>query len=134
VADLDDRWLVDGGLALLRADAGLTVYPDAEGVVPAVPVAPYVRVYGAVSRPPGTHNALDGRSALCVVRWWCHCIGANEDAALAVAMRVRAALLDQWVHGDLVREDVADRPPMRDESLGASVYDAPRVYRLETYL
>ena len=133
MADLTDRQLVDAGLALLRADLGLKVYPDAEGAVPATPSPPYVRVYAAVSRPSGPGNAIDGLSVQRVTRWWCHCIGATEPAALAVAMRVRVALLDARISGGMVREDVGERPPDRDETTGVPVYDAVRVYRLVSY-
>jgi hypothetical protein len=129
MANLDDRVLIDAGLALLRADAGLVVYPDAEGAVPLSPTPPYVRVYGAVERTP---DRLDGTSGQMTTRWWCHCVGATEPAALAVAMRVRVALLDQRVAGGMVRQEVQP-PPTRDESTGTAVYDVVAVYRLITF-
>lgn len=132
MADLVDRALIDAGLTLLRADATLTVYPDPEGMVPPTPAPPYVRVYGAVERPPGPHNALDGLSVHTVTRWYCHCVGATEPAAIAVGMRVRAALLDQRVAGGMIRQE-ASPPPARDETTGVPVYDAVTVYRLSTY-
>lgn len=135
MADLDDRHLIDAGLTLLRADTGLVVVPDAEGVVPAVPVSPYVRVYAMVSRPDAADGqALDGRSRTTITRWYCHSVGATEPAAIAVAMRVRAALLDQrpivpdWSTG-MIRQEVA-RPPARSEDAGTPVYDAVAVYKL----
>lgn len=136
MADLVDHGLVDVALALLRADPGLTVYPSPDGVVPATPATPYVRIYGSVERLPGAHNALDGVSRWATVRWWCHCVGATQSAALAVAVRVRAALLDQrpTVVGrscGLIRQE-AQPPPTRDESTGVSVYDVVAVYRMDS--
>ena len=133
MADLIDRQLLDAGLTLLRADPALVVYPDVEGQVPATPEPPYVRVYGAVGRPPGPGNALDGLSRQLTARWWCHCVGTTEPAALAVAMRVRVALLDARINGGMVRQEVGDQPPVRDETTGVPVYDVVAVYRLISY-
>lgn len=135
MADLDDRTLVDAGLGLLRADRGLVVYPDAEGVVPAAPEPPYVVVHSYVERPAADEShGLDGRSSAATVRWYCHAVGATEPASLAVAMRVRAALLDQrvtvpgWSTG-LIRQEAA-QPPGRDEAASTPVYTAAVVYVL----
>lgn len=138
MADLFDQAHVDAGLALLRADPGLTVYPGPDGVTPRTPDRPYVRVYATVERPAvALGNALRGASTEAVVRWWCHCVADSEPAAVAVAMRVRAALLDQRpvIAGrscGLIRQAEA-RPPMRDETTGVQVMDLVQVYRLTTH-
>lgn len=135
MADLLDDALVNAALELLRADADLTVYPDEDGNTPATPSPPYVRVYSHVERPfDAGPNNLGGASSTWTTRWWCHCIGANEYAAGAVAMRVRAALLDvrPTVTGRAcgpIRQE-ASQPPRRDEDLGYPVFDATDVYRL----
>jgi hypothetical protein len=137
MADLLDKLHIDAALDLLRADAGLTVYPSAEGHVPAEPSPPYVRVYAYIERPPDDPaNGLDGRSSAWTTRWYCHCIGANEASATAVAMRVRAALLDvrPTIAGrscDRIVQEAAN-PPTRDDSTGSTVLDLVVVYRLMT--
>jgi hypothetical protein len=124
----------DAILALLRADASLTVYPDASGKIPAGAAPPYVRVYMHVERPLGP--TMDMVSSRVVARAICHSVGANDIAARAVAQRVAARLLD-------VRPVIAGRtawpirheqnqPPARDESTGTVVIDQVDVYRLET--
>lgn len=137
MADLLDKLHVDAGLDLLRADGSLTVYPNAEGHTPANPVPPYVRAYVAFDRPADAGgNALIGLSSTWTVRWYLHCVGANEYAATAVGMRVRAALLDQrpTIAGrncGLIREDSAN-VPIRDSSTGVEVFDYLVIYRLQT--
>lgn len=139
MADLLDKAHMDAALSLLRADTSLVVYPDPEGNTPdpAARAQRYVRVYTAIERPadaPG--NALAGASATWTVRWYCHAVGPNEYSAAAVAMRVRAALLDvrPAIVGrscGLIRQE-AGNPPTRDESTGVAVMDAVSVYRLTT--
>jgi hypothetical protein len=103
VTDLIDRDLIDAALTPLRADAGLTVYPDGEGFVPEKPTAPYVRVYTSTEWPKeGDANAIDGLSVSTTTRWYVHCVAETEYAAAALAMRVRTALLN-------VRPTVAGR-------------------------
>lgn len=139
MADTLERDHIDGGLALLRADTGLTVYPDAEGFVPEAPSMPdhYVRVYTSIERPiNGASNRLDGRSSTWVVRWYVHGVGPNEYAALAVAMRVRAAWLDitPTVAGRVcgpIRQE-ASQPTSRTEHTGTAVYEKVDVYRMQT--
>lgn len=137
MADLLDLAHINAGLALLRADASLVVYPDAEGFTPVVPAPKYVRVYATIERPADAGaNALAGASQQWVTRWYCHCVGANEYSALAVQMRVRANLLDvrPVIAGrncGLIREDQA-LPPTKDDSTGGTVFDAVVVYRLIT--
>lgn len=131
-----DQALANAGLDLLRADTSLTVYPDAEGYVPNSLPDHYVRVYTHIEWPTGAPgDSLDGLSGSPTVRWYCHCIGANDIAARAVAQRVRTQLLNQRpaVTGlglGLIRQEFT-APPTRDESTGAVVMDAVAVYRLD---
>lgn len=127
-----DQAMADAGLNLLRADVSLTVI---DGPVPAGQTPPYVRVYTTIEWPgDDAANALDGLTGRAVVRWYCHCIGANDQAARAVAQRVRTQLLDKrpaivgMVPG-LVRHE-QDQPPFADEVTGVAVVDAVHVYRL----
>jgi hypothetical protein len=124
------------GLALLTA-AGLTVY---DGKLPdsATDVAPpYVLVYTFAAWPDADGaQGLDGLSGTCVVTWYCHCVGGNDTAALVVAGRVRAALLDQrpTIAGrsvDMIRH-MSSLLPDRDEALRRSVIDHVHVYQLQT--
>jgi hypothetical protein len=138
VADLLDRLHFDAALTLLRADAGppaLVVYPDPEGLTPTIPADQYVRVYCHIDRPPDTNsNSLAGISQTLTTRWICHCVGLNEYASLATAMRVRAALLDQRVtiagrNPGLIRQEQSN-PPAKDDSTGRTVIDTVVVYRM----
>lgn len=139
MADLLDRLHVDAGLGLLRAVSGLTVYPDAEGNVPALSARAdrYVYVYPHIERPEEADgNALDGLSVRWVVRWYCHCIGTNAYSATAVAMLVDRALLNQRpaITGravGIIRME-AGNPANRDETTGTTVFDLLNVYKLET--
>jgi hypothetical protein len=137
VTDQLDYLHAQAGLNLLRADSALTVVPDLEGNVPAELPDRYVRVYTDVSWPDSPEGrALDSRSATCTTRYYTHAVGPNEVSALIVAGRVRAALLDQrpTVTGrvvGMIRQEVSN-PPTRDESTGVAVFDAVRVYVLQT--
>jgi len=121
----------------MRATANLVVYPDAEGFTPVEPSPPYVRTYPTIDRPADAPaNALSGISQQWLTRWYCHCVGANEYASLAVAMLVRTALLDQrpTIAGrncGLIREDQF-LPPTKDDSTGATVFESVLVFRLIT--
>lgn len=128
-----DVALAAAGIALLVADTSLTVISD--GVVPAGQQPPYVRVYAHVEWPAGAEgDALDGLSGSPTVRWYCHCVGANDLAARAVTQRVRTALLNKrpvvaGMDVGMIRFD-SGAPPTRDESTGVLVMDAVVVYRL----
>lgn len=131
--DQDDEAHAQVGLQLLRADTGLTVH---DGSVPDNAQMPYVVIYTHIERMSGPANALDGASKTVTVRWYCHCVAENGIAARAVAMRVRAALLDQRPvipgrSSDLIRQEQT-LPPARDETTGRLVMDAVQVYRLTT--
>lgn len=85
----------DAGLALLRADAGLTVY---DGAVGKSPPQNYVVVWTFRELPTGLTAPdkipLTGRSMAVDMRLYCHCIGGNAAAARAIQARVEALLLD----------------------------------------
>lgn len=123
-------------LALLRTSGSpaLTVH---DGAVPDGGTPPYVLVYVHMEHPEGAAgNAVDGISRSAVARFYCHCVGGNAEAARALATRARAALLDvrPVIAGrvcGLIREEQA-LPPDKDETTGALVMDAIRVYRLRT--
>src|SRR5437763_1619634 len=113
MGDLMDEAHAGAGLALLHAvcDATSPPIPVYDGQVPNGATRPYVLVHTEVARPRlAEGNALDGKSAGCLVRWYCHCVGETAAAARAVAMQVRTALLDQRpaIAGracDLVRQE-----------------------------
>lgn len=132
-----DQALAQAGLDLLTADAGLTVF---DGAVPnPYPSPPYVLVYTTVDRPKADpDNPLTGLSKVWTARWICHCVGANAEAARAVAQRVRTQLLDvrpvvAGLSCDLIEMEPDGQPPRRDESLGSSnlVLDQVKTFRLK---
>lgn len=139
MADELDRLHLDAALDLLRADAALTVYPDAQGFTPTDPPPPYVVVYASIERPadaPG--NALAGSSTTWTVRWYCHCVGDGLYAATAVAGRVRSLLLDvvPTITGRVcgpIRQEAGSPPTSRDETTGPQLHDQAVVYRCTTY-
>lgn len=141
MTDGRDLAMVEAGLSLLRADVGpppLIVYdgsvPNPTGPNPTPP--PYVLVYSFTGWPDDDPDskALDGLVTRATVRWICHCVGANAQAAREVAQRVRT----QWLN---VRPVIAGMEPgfiryeqhdgeRRDETTGVLVYDDVHVYRL----
>lgn len=136
----------DAILGLLRADAGLTVYPvesgaagSAEGIVPQGATPPYVAVHLYLERPLGEGSggeALNGATTRAVMRAYCHCVGATDIAARAVSQRVATRLLDARpvVTGRKVfpiRYDFG-QPARNDESTGTLVSELTDVYRLES--
>lgn len=138
MTDLLDRLLIDAALDRLRADLGppaLAVYPDAEGFVPELPTAPYVRVYSSTEWPKEADaNSLDGLSVSATTRWYIHCVGETEYAAAAIVMRVRAALLNArpTVSGrtcGLIYQESAE-VTNRSELGGAPLYVRPVVYAM----
>lgn len=120
-------------LALLAADAQLTVY---DGAVPDSPAAQYALVYFYVETPDGLTAPdkvpLTFNSDVITAHVYVHCVGGNAVAARAISGRVRSLLQNvtltiasrscfpiRWVEGS---------PPQRDESTGPLVMDLVDVY------
>lgn len=117
--------LLDGD----NADPPLVVH---DGQVPKGGLPPYVVVYCAFRTPSGADEpdkvSLEAASDLLYATAYCHSVGANAHASLAVAGRVRAALR-------AVRPVIAGRgecsriahvdggPTGRDETTGVAVFD-----------
>lgn len=135
MSDQLDELHAQAGIARLQADATLVVVDKAPVGVSQAP--PYVRVYTHIERPAGHHaNKLAGTSDTYVVRWYCHCVGANDTSSRTVAMRVRAALLDYrpTIAGrdcGLIRMD-SSVPAQRDESTGAMVIDSLLIFSMSS--
>jgi hypothetical protein len=123
----------DAFLALLRADAELTVH---DGAVPDDGDPPYALVYFYVETPDGLvapdKVPLTFNSDVLECWGYVHCVGANAVRARAVSGRVRSALLNKtlviagrecfpirWRQG---------QPPQRDETTGPLVMDQVDVY------
>lgn len=124
-------------LALLYAEPDLTVYPTQDGsaqVVPNGAAPPYVSVHLSAIR--GLGGRLDHRSTRIAVRIYCHCAGANDEAARKVSDLVAATLLDQRpvIAGRSVypiRNEVS-LPPDTNDSAGRTVVTITDTYRLES--
>lgn len=135
MADLVDKQHADAGLALLALDAGLTVF---DGKVPEPwPDPPYVLVYTVVEWPrDGLGTALAATQVTVTTTYYCHCVGLSAAAARAVAMRVRAALLNARpvIAGRNCSpiKQVETSPPQRDETTGRLVMDEVAVYDFTT--
>jgi hypothetical protein len=144
VTDGYDQALVAGGIALLRADASLTVYPG--GVPNLTPAAapPYVVTRATVEWPPGAvGDSLAGLSRTPTVRWFCYCVGGGvsgatpedaEIAARAVAQRVRAALLNKrlviaGMNLGVIKQEQGAGVPTPTDTTGAPVMELVVVYR-----
>lgn len=140
-----DVALVNGGLALLTADASLVVYPGGvpNPVPPAPPIPPpYVVVYSTVEWPFGDADALDGIAGTPTVRWICHNVGGGpgatpataEQAARAVGQRVRTALLNKrlviaGLSLGLIRQETGGGVPQPVYQTGDPVMDLIATYR-----
>lgn len=121
-------------LATLRADGVLTVL---HAKVPTGQALPYVVVHFRMRTPTGVEEpdkvALEATSNVLNTSTYCHSVGATADASLAVAGRVRAALLGviPTVAGrvcfPVVHEESLPIDP--DETTGTDVYDLADVYR-----
>lgn len=129
-----DQAMRTAGIALLQGNTNLTIY---DGPVPAGATLPYVRVYSTVEwLSDDPDNALDGLTGRATVRWYCHCVGGNDQAAVIVAEQVRATLLDQrpavaGMQPGLIRfEQDGGTQPTVDEITGTPIVDAVHVYRL----
>lgn len=132
-----ERDFADAGLNLLRADPALTVYPDAQGFVPATPVVPYVRAYTSVGWPKeGTANALDGLSVTATVRWYVKHVGETEAACQELAGRSRTQMLNQTPavagrnNGMIYFEADSGEQPERSELGSAPLYELTVVYAM----
>jgi hypothetical protein len=127
----------DAIMALLDGDNTAPALVVFKGSVPAATAPPYVCVYFADADPEQPDSRpLDGTPQRFMIRAYVHSVGGNETAALAVAQRVRTALLN-------VVPNIAGRscfpirreegqPIRRDESTGGLVQDKADVYRLES--
>lgn len=141
-----DNALVNGGLALLAADASLVVYPGGvpQPVPPAPPIPPpYVVVYSIVEWAFSDQgDSLDGLAGTPTVRWICHCVGGGPDAspadaeqaARAVAQRVRTALLNKrlviaGLNLGLIRQETGGGVPQPVYQTGDPVMDLIATYR-----
>ncbi len=138
-----DQSLVAAGIALLRADTSLVVFPG--GVPNLTPAAapPYVVVYATVEWPTGTTDALDGLAGSPTARWIAVCVGGGvsgatpedaEVAARAVAQRVRTALLNKrlvvaGLNLGLIRQEQGAGVPTRTDTTGDPVMELIVVYR-----
>ena len=119
------------GLDLLRADPRLHVHP---GLVPSGATLPYVVVWSSISRAPDDDQ--DDAARQRMVRWSCHSVGANADAATMVAGWVADAMLtgEKPVVAGFdcgpVYEDQGPVPLPPNETLGTAVYDVSVVYAM----
>jgi hypothetical protein len=142
VTDGLDQALANAGLALLTADTSLVVFRG--GVPNPTPNPPYVVVRTTVDRPSDDpDNSLNGKSGVWVCRWFCYCVGGGtgatpteaEIAAIAVAQRVRTALLDVrptivGLSPGPIRWEQSSPPQSPDELTGTPIREAVEVYRL----
>lgn len=120
-------------LVPLRANLALNVL---DGVVPApFPGPPFVLLYVSVEWPPGEEgigNSIEGSSVTCRATGVIHCVGATAAACRAMAMQVRASLLDvrPVIPGrECTRITLDDvQPPGKDETTGSVVMDSVVTY------
>jgi hypothetical protein len=127
----------DAFVALLDADNTNPPLVVFKGKVPTGAQPPYACVYFADHDPEQPDSRpLDGTPQRFVMRAYIHSVGGNETASLAVAQRVRTALLNITpnIAGRICfpirRED--GQPVTGDESTGALVMSKADVYRLES--
>jgi hypothetical protein len=115
----------------------LTVH---DGKVPDAATPPYVLVYFTALTPPAEAAAdkvdLGFDSDVVDMSAYCHCVGANGQAARALTARVRAALLN-WTPTVASRScfpmrHIDNFQPQRDEQTGTTYFDVVDVYRLVT--
>lgn len=137
-----DQALATAGVVLLQADTSLTVF---RGGVPGPANPPYVVVRTTVGRPSDDEdNSGDGRSRVWVARWYCYCVGGGgtgstvesaEVAAIAVAQRVRTALLDvspviAGLSCSRIRWEESSPPDGPNETTGSPVREAIEIFSL----
>lgn len=129
--------LTEAAPALLRLDATLAVWPDAEGFVPEAldPLTGYIRWYANTEWPKeGDANALDGLSVTTTTRWYLNCVSATQHGTAALEARARTQLLNQrpTVAGracGLIYVDAAE-PVNRSELGGLPLYVRSVVYAM----
>jgi hypothetical protein len=122
-------------MALLNA--GMTPYPALDEPAPPDLEPPYQVAYFADNDPEDAESrSLAGRSERYVMRITLHSVGETAVAALAVAQRGRAALLDvvSIVPGrtcfPIRREE--GQPVRPKEGTGSETHTKTDVYRLES--
>jgi len=119
-------------LDLLEADNAVPALVVLDGEVPNGTTAPYVLIYTRFRTPSGAEEpdkvSFEAASDVLYATAFCHSVGGNAHASLAVAGRVRAALRG-------VRPVIAGRadcsrignvdgsPTSRDETTGVAVFD-----------
>jgi hypothetical protein len=119
--------VVDGILALLRADTNLTVY---DGAPPASPAYPIVIVYG--NNGTRTPSDVAGRSRQVDVRVQCTVHAVSTESARIVADRVVAALVDRvptatgFACGPVRQE--SSPPSYADDSIAQPVVIQPLLF------
>lgn len=107
------------------------------GEVPSGVTPPYVVVYFTFRTPSGTDEpdkvSLEATSDVLYTSAYCHSVGGNQHASLAVAGRVRAALrgvtptVAGRVCGPITFAD--STPVQRDETTGTRVFDLVDVWQ-----
>lgn len=132
----DEQAHANAMLALLRAQANLTVYPDEDGGPATVPngaLPPYVSVH-FVSEHIDNNN-LTTKSTRTRTRAFVHCVGANDKAARAMAAKVRDAWLDvvPAIPGRSVYpiRHEQTRDPQTTEPVAVTTVTITTIYRLE---
>lgn len=130
-------------LDLLDADNTSPALLVLDGIVPGPPQQttwqppPYVLLYFALTTPSGVDEpdkvSLENTSDVLNAIAWCHCVGGDQHAALAVAGRVRAALrgvtpvISNRVCAPIVQSD--SQPTQRDETTGTPVFDQVDIWQ-----
>jgi hypothetical protein len=129
----------DAVLALLRAEARLTVYPRATGgpiVVPNGSQPPYLTVHFNAERVLG--GRLNHRSTRFMLRIYLYCVGGDDTAARGVCDLAAGAILDvkPVINGracyPIRHEHHRPQPPEEDVSTGRLVATILDMYRLES--
>ena len=125
-------------LDLLDADNASPALVVLDGEVPAGTAPPYVLVYMGFRTPSGAEEpekvSKEAASDVLYASAYCHSVGGNAHASLAVAGRVRVALRGaapviagrgecSWIgHADWT-------PTSRDETTGTAVFDTVDVWQ-----
>lgn len=130
-------------LDLLDADNAAPALVVLDGKVPGPPqqatpqAPPYVLLYFALRTPSGANApdqvSLENPSDVIDAAAYCHSVGGDQHAALAVAGRVRAALrgvtptIASRVCAPIWQAD--SLPTQRDETTGVPVFDQVDVWQ-----